>query len=109
MKLVPPAELIKARDEKRAQVEAKAAKKAAAVEAEDVLRLQVAVVDPEVVARLDGIEDLEEDMLDKLVVLRIRVALDDRGEQIAAPAGIKDEVDVLLVLEGCVEGEDGRV
>ncbi|KAJ3491237.1 hypothetical protein NLI96_g842 [Meripilus lineatus] len=40
VKLVPPAELIKARDEKRAQVEAKAAKKAAAVEAERQKRLQ---------------------------------------------------------------------
>lgn len=40
VKLVPPAELIKARDEKRAQVEAKAAKKAAAVEAERLKRLQ---------------------------------------------------------------------
>lgn len=34
VKLVPPADLIKARDEKRAQSEAKAAKKAAAIEAE---------------------------------------------------------------------------
>lgn len=40
MKLVPPAELIKDRDEKRAQVEAKAAKKAAAVEAERQKKLQ---------------------------------------------------------------------
>lgn len=34
VKLVPPSELIKVRDEKRAQAEAKAARKAAAVEAE---------------------------------------------------------------------------
>jgi len=40
VKLVPPADLIKARDEKRAQVEAKAAKKAAAVEAEKQKRTQ---------------------------------------------------------------------
>ncbi|EMD33708.1 hypothetical protein CERSUDRAFT_87037 [Gelatoporia subvermispora B] len=40
VKLVPPAELIKAREEKRAQAEAKAAKKAAAVEAERQKRLQ---------------------------------------------------------------------
>ena len=40
MKLVPPAELIKARDEKRAQEQAKAARKAAAVEAERQKRLQ---------------------------------------------------------------------
>jgi cysteinyl-tRNA synthetase len=40
IKLMPPAELIKARDEKRAQVEAKAAKKAAAIEAEHQKRLQ---------------------------------------------------------------------
>jgi len=40
VKLVPPAELMKARDEKRAQVEAKAAKKAAAVEAERIKRHQ---------------------------------------------------------------------
>jgi cysteinyl-tRNA synthetase len=40
VKLVPPAELIKAREEKRAQIEAKAAKKAAAVEAERQKRLQ---------------------------------------------------------------------
>ena len=39
VKLVPPAELIKARDEKRAQAEAKAARKAAAVEAERQKRL----------------------------------------------------------------------
>ena len=40
VKLVPPAELVKARDEKRAQAEAKVAKKAAAVEAERQKRLQ---------------------------------------------------------------------
>ncbi|KAF8647102.1 hypothetical protein AX16_006936 [Volvariella volvacea WC 439] len=40
VKLVSPAELIKARDEKRLQQEAKAAKKAAAVEAERQKRLQ---------------------------------------------------------------------
>jgi len=40
VKLVPPAELMKARDEKRAQAEAKATKKAAAVEAERLKRQQ---------------------------------------------------------------------
>jgi cysteinyl-tRNA synthetase len=40
VKLVSPAELIKARDEKRAQMEAKAEKKAATVEAERLKRLQ---------------------------------------------------------------------
>ncbi|KAJ3509023.1 hypothetical protein NLJ89_g5438 [Agrocybe chaxingu] len=40
VKLVPPAELVKARDEKRALQEAKAAKKAASVEAERQKRLQ---------------------------------------------------------------------
>ncbi|THH29629.1 hypothetical protein EUX98_g4562 [Antrodiella citrinella] len=40
VKLVPPAELIKARDEKRAQAEAKVAKKAAAVEAERQKKLK---------------------------------------------------------------------
>jgi len=40
VKLVPPAELIKAREEKRALQEAKAAKKAASVEAERQKRLQ---------------------------------------------------------------------
>ena len=39
MKLVPPEELIKAREEKRALAEAKAARKAAAVEAERQKRL----------------------------------------------------------------------
>lgn len=38
MKLVAPAELMKARDEKRAQLEAKAAKKTAAVETERLKR-----------------------------------------------------------------------
>ncbi|TFY81978.1 hypothetical protein EWM64_g2039 [Hericium alpestre] len=40
VKLVSPAELMKARDEKKAQAEAKAAKKAAAVEAERQKRIQ---------------------------------------------------------------------
>lgn len=40
MKLVPPADLIKARDEKRTIVEAKAAKKAAQVEVERQKRVQ---------------------------------------------------------------------
>lgn len=40
VKLVSPAELMKAREEKRALVEAKAAKKAASVEAERQKRLQ---------------------------------------------------------------------
>ena len=40
MKLVPPAELIKARDEKRAQEQERAARKAAAVEAERQKKLK---------------------------------------------------------------------
>lgn len=40
VKLVSPAELTRARDEKRAQQEAKAAKKAASVEAERLKRMQ---------------------------------------------------------------------
>lgn len=40
VKLVPPADLIRARDEKRAQAEAKLAKKAAAAEAERLKRQQ---------------------------------------------------------------------
>lgn len=40
VKLAPPAELIKARDEKRAQLEAKAAKKAASAKAEQLKLLQ---------------------------------------------------------------------
>jgi cysteinyl-tRNA synthetase len=40
VKLVPPAELVKAREEKRAQEQEKAARKAAAVEAERQKRLQ---------------------------------------------------------------------
>jgi cysteinyl-tRNA synthetase len=40
VKLVPPTELIKAREEKRAQIEAKAVKKAVAVETERLKRQQ---------------------------------------------------------------------
>jgi cysteinyl-tRNA synthetase len=59
VKLVPPAELIKARDEKRLQAEAKAAKKALAVEAEHQKRmkkLEKGRVPPEAMFRPPNVE-----------------------------------------------------
>lgn len=76
---------------------------------EDVVRLQVTVVDPVLVAVLDGVEDLDEDTLEELVVAGVDEALHHGVEEVAARAEVEDDVDEVVALVRPVDGDDVRV
>ena len=77
-----------------------------AVEAEDVLWFKVAVVYAEGVAVFDGVEELEEDVLDEMVLAEVATVVEDLGEEVAVGGKVHDEVGVVVLLDDAVEGDD---
>lgn len=71
--------------------------------AKHVLWLQVAVVDAEVVAVLDRIEELEEHLLDQVVMTKVGAMVKDLGEEITLREVIEDDVGECLVLNDAVQ------
>lgn len=78
------------------------------VRAEDVLRLQVTVVHALRMARLDGVQDLQEGALHGGSVVHESVGLHDRGEEVATGAEIEDNERVELFLNDCVKLDNIR-
>lgn len=74
--------------------------------AENVLGLEVAMVDSEAVAVLDGVDDLEEDVLDEGVVPEVPRLFRDLAEEVAVGAEGEDDVDAGRGLDDVVEGDD---
>jgi hypothetical protein len=58
----------------------------------NVLRLQVAVVNAQTVAVLDGVENLEENLAGKAIVTNVLAALRDVAEKVAFGAVVKDNI-----------------
>lgn len=76
------------------------------VEAEDILRLQVSVINAQRVAVLDGVEELEEDVLDEAIVSEVSSLVKDLREEVAIWAIVHDEVNEGTVLDDSMEGYD---
>jgi hypothetical protein len=64
----------------------------------DVLRLEVPVVDPQVMAVLDGIQDLKEHLLGEFVLTNILTTLCDVQEEIALRAVLENNIDAVRVV-----------
>lgn len=64
----------------------------------DVLRLEVPVEDPQVMAVLDGIQDLKEHLLGEFVLTNILTTLCDVQEEIALRAVLKNNIDAVRVV-----------
>ena len=64
------------------------------------------MVDAVLVAVLDGIEDLDEDVLEELVVAGVQAALNEGMEEVAARAVLQNDVEELLGLVIAVEAAD---
>lgn len=78
-------------------------------ERQNVLRLQIAVVDPKRVAVLDGIEQLKEDLLDEVVITEVSTAVEDLCEQVTIASVIHNDVGAVVILDNAVESDDVRV
>lgn len=59
-----------------------------------------------VVTRLDGIDDLQEDVFDQVVVPSERRIFDDRMPHVSARAVVEDDICELLVLKDTVYIDD---
>jgi len=69
-----------------------------------ILWLQIPVIDPAGVAKVEGVDDLDEDALDQLVVSEEGELLDDRVE--IASTEVIDEEDVASRIDLTMEGKD---
>lgn len=74
----------------------------AVIEAENILRLQVSVIDTERVAVLHCVDELQEDVLDKHVVSKIAAAMEDLREQIVVRSVVHDDVSVVALIYNTV-------
>ena len=72
------------------------------VEAEDILRLQVAVIDIQGMAVLNRIEQLKENLPDEVVVSKVSPVVKDLCEQVAVGAIVHDDPCVVVVLDDTV-------
>lgn len=64
------------------------------------------MVDAEGMAVFDGIEELQEYMLDEAVLAEIAAAVEDLGEEIAVGGIVHDEINVVVFLDYSMEGDD---
>lgn len=74
--------------------------------AEDVLRLEVSVVDAKLVAEGDGVDDLEEDGANEVVVAEVARLVGDHAEEVAVGAEGEDDVDDAAGFDDAVEADD---
>lgn len=74
---------------------------------EDVVRLQVSMVDAQVVAPFHGVQNLEEDVLEEGVVPHKDLTVDDRAVKVATGTVVHHEVDELVIFENLVKAHDG--
>lgn len=80
-----------------------------AIEAEDVLWLQISVKDTQRMTILDRIEKLEENVFDKTVVAEISPFVENLREEVATRAIVHNKEDVGSVVDNAVESYDVRV
>ena len=75
------------------------------IEAEDVLRLQISVIDTERMAIFHRLKQLEEDILDECVVPKIAAAMQDLSEQIMVGSEVHNDVGEVAFLHHAVKGD----
>lgn len=81
-------------------------KSKAAVEAEDVLWLQISVKDAQRMTIFDRIEKLEENVFDKTVVTEISPFVENLREEVATGAVVHNEEYVGSIVNNAVESYD---
>jgi hypothetical protein len=81
----------------------------ASIKAQNILRLQIAVIDTKAMAILDCVKQLQEDMLDKSVISQIPTAVQNLAEQISIAGIFHDDVRVTILLDNTVKGCDPRM
>lgn len=81
----------------------------AIVEAENVLRLQVTVINTETMTILNCVKQLEEDVLNQCVVPKIAAAMQYLREQVMVRCVVHDDIGAVVVLHDTVESDDTRV
>ena len=59
---------------------------------EDVLRLEVAVIDAQIMTKLNGAQDLQEDRLDQEIVADEMALFGDAGEEVPSRTEFEDNV-----------------
>lgn len=76
------------------------------VRAEDVFGFEIAVVDAEFVAEFDGVDDLDEDGADEIVIGEVAASFGDHAEKVAIGIVRENDVDAGRCLDDVVKGSD---
>ena len=79
------------------------------IEAENVLRLQISVINSEGMAIFHSIEELKEDVLDEGIVPKIAAAMQDLSEEIMVGCVIHHDVGETAFLHNTMEGNHAWV
>lgn len=64
------------------------------------------MVDAQLVAVVDRVDDLEEDLPDELVVAKVPLSLRDHPEEVSLLTELEDDVDAVLLLNDVVQSHD---
>jgi hypothetical protein len=81
----------------------------AIVEAENILRLQVTVINTETMTILNCIEQLKEYVLNQSVVPEIAAAMQYLREQVVVRCVVHDNIGAVVVLNDTMQSNDARV
>lgn len=80
-----------------------------AIEAEDILWLQITVIDTERMAVLDCFKELKEYVLDESVFPKVPTTVQNLREQIMIRCVVQDDVCVAIILDNPVKRNNARV
>jgi hypothetical protein len=97
--------------QKKKKIQAINAKKESrhTIKAQNIFRLQIAVIDTQRVAVLDGVEKLVEYMLDQACVAEVPAAVQDLREQVSVGSKIHNDIRVATLFHNTVQSHDVRV
>lgn len=79
------------------------------IEAQHILRLQVAMINTEIMTVLDCVKQLQENMLDEVIIAQITTAVQDLPEQVSIAGVLHDDVRMIVLLDNPMKGSDAWV
>jgi 23S rRNA U2552 (ribose-2'-O)-methylase RlmE/FtsJ len=79
------------------------------VKAKHILRLEVAVIDAQRMAVIDGVEQLEENMLDQVILAKITSLMQNLAKEIPIWTVIHDDEGAVLLFNDAMKCDDIRV
>jgi 23S rRNA U2552 (ribose-2'-O)-methylase RlmE/FtsJ len=78
----------------------------ASIEAKHILRLEVTMIDAQRMAKIDRVEELEENVLDQVVVTKIASFVENLAKEITVGAVVHDYERAVFLLDYAMKRDD---